>query len=245
MSGFDDTRWSEKEFSKDFRDSADGFIPERATLIRTALSYYEFFIKDGKAKRVLDLGCGDGIITERLIESDSNVEQAILVDASSEMLGAAKERLKGFNGVEFIESTFEDMMADGGLTAKGPFDFVLSSLAIHHLTMKDKAALFDYIYSLLKANGAFINIDVVLGPTDEVDDWYLSDWCDWLRARGVNVDGDEEDDTFVRPKRCKDIPGNKPDTLGDQIEALKKSGFKEVDCFYKIGTFTAFGGRNI
>ncbi|MBE9532407.1 MAG: class I SAM-dependent methyltransferase, partial [Proteobacteria bacterium] len=194
-------------------------------------------------KRVLDLGCGDGIITERLLDSDDKITQAVLVDASSEMLDAAKERLKGLRGVEFIESTFEDIMANG--TLEGPFDFVSSSLAIHHLTMKDKAALFDYIYGLLAPGGAFINIDVVLGPTDEVDDWYLADWCDWLRARGVNVDGNGADDTFVRPKRCKDIPGNKPSTLEEQLSALKNSGFKEVDCFYKIGTFTAFGGRKI
>lgn len=239
MSGFGDTRWSEKGFSKNFREAADEFILERATLIRTAVSYYEFFIKDGKTKRVLDLGCGDGIITGDLILSDKNIE-AVLVDASTDMLSAAKERLKEHKKVTFIESSLEGLLTNKKVT--GEFDFVLSSLAIHHLEMEDKAALFDYIYGLLGPGGAFINIDVVLGPTDTLDDWYLDMWSEWLGMRGVGAIGNE-DTTFVKPRRCKDIPGNKPDTLADQIDALKKSGFVEVDCFYKFGTFTAFGGR--
>jgi tRNA (cmo5U34)-methyltransferase len=239
MSGFDETRWSEKDFSKDFRNAADEFILERATLIRTAVSYYEYFIRDGKSKRVLDLGCGDGIITNELLLSDPNIE-AVLVDASTDMLSAAKKRLKEHKKIDFIESSFEELPANKKVT--GEFDFILSSLAIHHLTMKDKAALFDYIFCLLSPGGAFINIDVVLGPTDTLDDWYLDMWSEWLAARGVGATGGE-DTTFVKPKRCKDIPGNKPDTLADQMDALKRSGFKEVDCFYKFGTFTAFGGR--
>ena len=241
MSGFDDTRWSEEGFSRDFRDSADEFILERARLIRTAVSYYEFFIKDGKTKRVLDLGCGDGIITDELIGKDPNIE-AVLVDASTDMLTAAKERFKGNEKIEFIESSFEGILEDGKVT--GEFDFVVSSLAIHHLVMEKKAALFDYIFGLLRPGGAFVIIDVMLGPVDTLDDWYLDMWNEWLEVRGVGTDK-KEDATFVKPQRCKDIPGNTPDTLAVQIKALKSAGFKEVDCFYKFGTFTVFGGRKV
>jgi tRNA (cmo5U34)-methyltransferase len=239
MSGFNDTRWTEAGFSKDFRNAADEFILERATLIRTAVSFYEYFIKDGKGKRVLDLGCGDGIITDELIKSDSAIE-AVLVDASADMLTAARERLKGHKKAEFIESSLEGLIP--GEKLAGKFNFVHSSLAIHHLEMEDKSALFNYIFKVLGPGGAFINIDVVLGPTDTLDDWYLDMWSEWLGLRGVGAIGDE-DTTFVKPKRCKDIPGNKPDTLADQLEALKSAGFKEVDCFYKFGTFAVFGGR--
>ncbi|MEE9543730.1 MAG: class I SAM-dependent methyltransferase [Thermodesulfobacteriota bacterium] len=239
MSGFDETRWSERGFSKDFRNSADEFILERATLIRTAVSYYEFYIKDGLNKRILDLGCGDGIITNELILSDSNIE-AVLIDASVDMISAARERLKGNKKIEFIESSLEGLL--DGEKVTGEFDFVVSSLAIHHLEMADKRSLFNYIFGLLRHGGAFVNIDVVLGPTDTLDDWYLDMWSEWLGLRGVGAIGDE-DTTFIKPKRCKDIPGNKPDTLAVQIEALKSAGFKEVDCFYKFGAFAVFGGK--
>jgi tRNA (cmo5U34)-methyltransferase len=36
---------------------------------------------------------------------------------------------------------------------------------------------------------------------------------------------------------------NKPDTLNDQLNALRAAGFKDVDCYYKYGIFSMFGGR--
>lgn len=48
------------------------------------------------------------------------------------------------------------------------------------------------------------------------------------------------DDTM---RRYKDNKDNKPDTLDNQINALKEVGFKEVDCFYKYGVFTMYGGK--
>jgi tRNA (cmo5U34)-methyltransferase len=36
---------------------------------------------------------------------------------------------------------------------------------------------------------------------------------------------------------------NKPDTLKNQMDTLREIGFKDVDCFYKYGIFSMFGGR--
>ena len=44
-------------------------------------------------------------------------------------------------------------------------------------------------------------------------------------------------------KKYKDPSSmNKPDTLETQIESLKKTGFIDVDCYYKNNIFTVFGG---
>lgn len=44
-------------------------------------------------------------------------------------------------------------------------------------------------------------------------------------------------------QRYKDNRDNKPDTLDKQLKALKSVGFKDVDCYYKYGIFTMYGGR--
>ncbi|NOY65253.1 MAG: class I SAM-dependent methyltransferase, partial [Nitrospirae bacterium] len=32
-------------------------------------------------------------------------------------------------------------------------------------------------------------------------------------------------------------------TLEAQLDALRETGFKEVDCYYKYGVFAIYGGR--
>jgi tRNA (cmo5U34)-methyltransferase len=36
---------------------------------------------------------------------------------------------------------------------------------------------------------------------------------------------------------------NRPDTLEDQLAALRSAGYLDVDCFYKNGMFAVFGGK--
>ena len=94
------------------------------------------------------------------------------------MLTQARQRLKGNKGASFIRATFQEMIRKE--LVHGPFDFVASALAIHHLTLQEKAALFEKIYLLLNRGGYFVNIDVVLAPTQRLDQWYMSLWKEWI-----------------------------------------------------------------
>jgi tRNA (cmo5U34)-methyltransferase len=70
----------------------------------------------------------------------------------------------------------------------------------------------------------------------------MSLWKEWIAERKslLGIEGAYYDDIIRRYKENKD---NKPDTLEDQLNALKATGFNEVDCFYKYGIFTMYGGR--
>jgi tRNA (cmo5U34)-methyltransferase len=124
---------------------------------------------------------------------------------------------------------------------EGPYDFIVSSLAIHHLTLNKKTALFKLIHSLLDPEGRFVNIDVVLAPSETLEQWYLTLWKEWIdeRKQALGITGDQFDDLILQYKNNED---NKPDTLKDQLDALKGIGFQDVDCYYKYGIFTMFGG---
>ena len=232
----DKTRWQNGEFTRAYRNSADDFIPDRQRFINTAVSFYQNFIMD-KGRRILDLGSGDGILTEAILALHPEVE-ATLVDLSPEMIEAARRRFKGRENVSFINSSFEELIEKEPLT--GPYDFVVSSLAIHHICLKDKERLFSYIYKVLSAGGAFINIDTVLSPSEDLEEWYMKLWTEWVKDTGKKW---EEEGPFAMPTRYRENLENTPDTLESQLAALKKAGFGEVDCFLKFGIFTAFGGR--
>jgi tRNA (cmo5U34)-methyltransferase len=235
---FDKSNWAKAEFSKGYRDNADVFIVERKRMLAILQSFYTHFVKDGARKMVLDLGCGDGIVTAAIADADPAIS-ATLVDGSSDMLKKAEEKLAGLKNARFIQSSFQDLIHEDIL--EGDFDIIASSLAIHHLTMEEKASLFGKIYAHLKPGGRFVNIDVVLAPVEGLEGWYMRLWKDWIaeRKKTLGITGGQFDDII---QQYKDAEENKPDTLDAQLDALRSIGFRDVDCYYKYGIFTMFGG---
>jgi tRNA (cmo5U34)-methyltransferase len=239
MTEFNKSQWAQPEFAQEYRDSGDVYIVERRRLLEILKSFYGHFIGDKPNNNVLDLGCGDGIVIQELLKNDSSIT-ATLIDGSEDMLNKAKDRLKDFKNVHFIQASFQEILHKN-ITLK-MYDFIVSSLAIHHLTMEEKTALFRTIYHHLNMGGYFLNLDVILAPSDELEQWYLLLWKKWIDERKsfLGIEGNHYDDII---KRYKDNTDNKPDTLGTQLKTLKTIGFKDVDCFYKYGIFTMFGGR--
>jgi len=236
MSDFDSSQWADSEFSEEYRDYANDYIPERYRQIEIAKSFYKHFLQTTRTCSVLDLGCGDGLIMHQLLKVDDSID-ATLVDGSLEMLEAAKERLAGFERVQFVQASFQNLLTEDRLQTT--FDFILSSFAIHHLETYEKKALYEYIYRHLNRAGFFLNIDVVLGPTQDLEDWYLSLWTEWIDSK---VDSSQKPHLLPIPQQYKDNPDNLPDTLSVQLQTLEAIGFKNVDCYYKYGIFTIFGG---
>jgi tRNA (cmo5U34)-methyltransferase len=239
MTKFRKTRWAEADFSRNYVESADIVIVERQRSHAIMKSFYRHHFMGGGGKEVLDLGCGDGILTDALMQTDSTLS-ATLIDGSEEMLRKAAQRLKDRGDVRFLKASFQDLLE--GHDLRGTFDFIVSSLAIHHLDLKGKRELFRWIYSHLKDEGHFLNIDVVLAPDDALEAWYMALWQEWITEKKAEagIEGEVYDDTM---RRYKDNRDNTPDPLWAQLEALKTLGFKDVDCYYKYGIFTIYGGR--
>lgn len=95
-------------------------------------------------ERMLDLGCGDGAITERLQALGAKV---LGVDESPDMIAAARRRgcdAKIVNGEE-LETEVE---------FHGEFDAVFSNAALHWMTRADKVIA--GIHRALKPGGRFV-----------------------------------------------------------------------------------------
>ena len=239
MTEFEKSNWANPEFSQGYRDNADIFIVERRRMLAILQSFYVHFVKDGHHKTMLDLGCGDGIVTAAIADIDPSIS-ATLVDGSSDMLKKAGENLSGLKNARFVLASFEHLLRQDNIG--GYYDFIASSLAIHHLALAEKKALIRYAYEHLKPGGRFVNIDVVLAPYDPLEQWYLILWREWIQERKqtLGLEGDQFEDGIEGYKDNKD---NKPDTLSSQLDALRSAGFKDVDCYYKYGIFTIFGGK--
>ena len=239
MTEFNKSKWANAEFGKEYIDNADIYIVERRRLLEILKSFYRHFLSERGQNRILDLGCGDGIITHGLLKIDDSIS-ATLIDGSEDMLNKARERLKEVKNIQYIHASFQELLEKDILNSK--FNFIVSSMAIHHLTMEGKRSLFRKIHSYLNGGGYFVNIDVVLAPTDPLDIWYMELWQEWMDEKKALLEIKGEPSTDI-VKRYKDLEENKPNTLNAQLNAMKEIGFKDVDCFYKYGIFTIFGGK--
>ena len=234
---FEESLWADSEFSQNYRDAADLFLPFRRQCIGIIASLYGHFIAQNPQVSVLDLGCGDGVVIQELLKL-SQPAKVQLLDGSDEMLAAAQARLGAQKNIYYTQASFQDLLANDPL--QSTFDFIYSSLAIHHLSFEHKKALYQYIYSHLSDGGYFINYDVVLSPSEQLEEYYLSTWTEWLKAH-PGIKGREK--LLEIPREYKENKDNVPDTLESQLDALNEVGFQNVDCYFKYGIFSVFGGK--
>lgn len=178
--------------------------------------------------RVLDLGAGTGLFSAMILERFPETELH-LIDASSGMLDQAKERFRGNPRVTFGIGD----MATSDLG--GPWDVIVSALAIHHLDDPDKQSLFAHIVGALRPGGLFVNAEQVLGPTLEAEDRYVRFWHADIRAAGVSeqeIAGAAERMAF---DRCAPVEA--------QLAWMHEAGFHDVDCTFKSWRFAVLSGR--
>jgi trans-aconitate methyltransferase len=91
-------------------------------------------------ERILDLGCGDGVLTEKIVAAGATV---VAVDAGPDMIAAARAR-----GID------ARVMDGQKLAFTGGFDAVFSNAALHW--MRDQEAVLAGVHRALKPRGRFV-----------------------------------------------------------------------------------------
>lgn len=91
-------------------------------------------------ERILDLGCGDGVLTEKLAASGARV---LGIDFSAEQVAAAKAR-----GLDAEVGSGEELAFDQ------EFDAVFSNAALHWMLRPDRVV--DGVWRALKPGGRFV-----------------------------------------------------------------------------------------
>ena len=167
------------------------------------------------AKRILDLGTGDGRLLA-LLRVERRNSRGVALDFSPPMLKAARQRFQEDDHVEVVEHNLDERLPD-----LGQFDVIVSSFAIHHCTDERKRKLYSEIHAALANGGIFCNLEHVLPGSRELH-------MKFLRALGV-TEADED-------------PSNKLVRVETQLEWLREIGFEDVDCHWKWLELALFGG---
>ncbi len=225
-----------------YLSSKDLILVERARQLRIFVDLFEFCFEKRQGLNLLDFGCGDGALSCAL--TDRYPDNAFcLLDGSEAMLEKAKEKLAS-HSARFVRRTFEEFIREN--EEECTYDFVYSSMAIHHLPHHQKRELYSIFSVLLKPGGLFVNMDVVLPTSKSTEEFQFGLWTGWINEeiarRSLESEKGRHDDL---PDVYKNKPENKPSSLASQLSMLEDTGFTDVECHYKYGIFALFSGRKL
>ena len=130
---------------------------------------------DLRGRRVLELGCAAGLLTEQLAEAGADV---LAVDREPEMVAHATRRLAGRADIVVanLEEPFDDLHT-------GSIDAVVASLVLHYL--EDWSPLLAELHRLLVPGGV-----LVFSVHHPITGWNLSECTDYHRTEPVNEQWD-------------------------------------------------------
>jgi tRNA (cmo5U34)-methyltransferase len=168
------------------------------------------------ARRILDLGAGDGRLLSLLLLKCPRAE-GVALDFSEPMLAQLRTRFAGDRRVQILAHDLAEPLPD-----LGSFDTIASSFAIHHVSHERKRQLYGEVWSALIPGGVFCNLEHVASPNARVHERFL-------KAFGITP-ADED-------------PSNQLLDVETQLQWLREIGFEDVDCYWKWRELALLSGR--
>ncbi|MGW0283700.1 class I SAM-dependent methyltransferase [Streptomyces sp. NPDC003236] len=214
------------------------YMPDREERFRIMLDMVEALV--GTAPRVLDLACGTGTITARLLARFPGATSTG-VDLDPALLAIARGTFEGDDRVSFVTADLKDPDWPARLPYDS-YDAVLTATALHWLHSEPLAALYGRLAELVRAGGVFMNADHMIDEStprinaaeraqrharmDQAKRDGALDWAEWWRVAA-------EDPVLAEPTaRRFEIYGEHAD--GDMpspawhARVLREKGFEEA-----------------
>ncbi|KUN02463.1 methyltransferase [Streptomyces yokosukanensis] len=201
------------------------YMPDREERFRVMLDMVEAFA--GTAPRVLDLACGTGSITARLLKRFPEATSTG-VDLDPALLAIARGTFEGDDRVSFVTADLKDPEWPAELPYDS-YDAVLTATALHWLHSEPLAALYGRIAELVRDGGVFMNADHMIDEStprinaaeraqrharmDQAKRQGVLDWAEWWQlaaedpvlagptARRFEIYGEHADGDMPAPGR--------------------------------------------
>jgi len=232
--------WQRQDLAKLFLEDVRAGIPLAAEQIDVVLRVVVHATTN--VDRLLDLGCGDGILG-RTVMAEYAHATGVFLDLSEHMIEAAKKKVDHQRAI-FVVQDLGAKDWTQSVASHAPFDLVLSGFAIHHLPNERKRELYQDIFDLLKPGGLFLNLEHVAPRCQwadrAFDDLFIDSlWSHDQRRGGTRTRDDVATEWYHRPDKTENILV--PVEL--QCQWLGEIGFQDVDCFFKLFQLALFGGK--
>ncbi|MFC4336331.1 class I SAM-dependent methyltransferase [Salininema proteolyticum] len=234
-----DVAWSEGD-SEEFIEYGHFFVPQREKQADVVAAMAGV---DGPDARILDLCCGQGLLSRALLRACPEA-RVVGMDASPTMLDRAREDLSEFGG-RFTTERFDLAATEWRDRATAP-SAVVSSLALHHLDGEEKKALYRDLRRMLAPGGRLVIADIVQPVSERGVELAKRSWEDAVRERSLAEGGDLAAYRKFHELKWSNFhypdPMDKPSTLPDHLAWLTEAGFSEVDVYWMDAGHAVYGG---
>ncbi|MFE2044081.1 class I SAM-dependent methyltransferase [Streptomyces sp. NPDC059477] len=214
------------------------YMPDREERFRVMLDMVEATV--GRTPRVLDLACGTGSITARLLDRFPGAVSTG-IDLDPALLAIAEGTFADDDRVTFVTADLKDPHWPTTLPYDS-YDAVLTATALHWLRQEPLAALYGQVAKLVRDGGVYLNADHMIDETtprinaaeralrhermEQAKNDGAVDWAEWWRLAA-------QDPVLAAPTaRRFEIYGDHAD--GDMPSAawharvLREAGFGEA-----------------
>jgi tRNA (cmo5U34)-methyltransferase len=182
------------------------------------------------ARHVLDVGCGAGNYSLKLLEQLPNLD-VTLIDLSQPMLQRATERVgRATTGIlKAIQGDIREIRLPDAA-----FDIILAAAVLHHLrTDTEWRHVFTAFHRTLRPGGSLWVFDLVESSIPAVQQLMRQQYGEYLTRL---KDEAYRDQVFAYVEK-----EDTPRPLCFQLDLLRQVGFAQVDVLHKNVCFAAFG----
>ena len=183
--------WSSQQYVNQWAEGQDQREVERQEIFRliaTTLSD-----NSEAALTILDLGAGYGPLTQFLLSHFPNAT-ALCQDGSEEMAKLGRQRMEHLTGrYDYVLCDFSK--PGWRREIKGPFDAVVSAIAIHNVRSPEIIkSIYGETFLLVKTDGCFLNFDRMTPSKEDQLTWleqagFQDVQCYWEDGRRALVGG--------------------------------------------------------
>ncbi len=182
--------------------------------------------------KILDIGCGAGNFTMRLLSEISPIN-CVLNDLSQPMLARANERVSNATtgSVETIQSDMRNLKFE-----PESFDCILAGQVLHHLREdSDWEMMFCKLHYWLKPGGTVFIADFITFDDPTILKVMLEHYSNHL----ISIGGEEYREKVLAYIDIEDSPRS----LKFQLQMLQTVGFSDYDILHRNSMFGAIFAR--
>lgn len=208
-----------------FGDMLKRSIPEHDTMRELVGIVGERYIKPNTT--VVDVGCSWGDAVLPFVERHNRENDFVLYDTSESMIGICNDR---YDPIESVRVRHHDIC--NGIDDRN-VSLILSVLTVQFTPIERRHSILRSLYDSLNDGGALIYVEKVLGDTTDIDDVLVSSYYEMKSNNGYTKEQ-------IESKRLSLEGVLVPITAKWNEDLLRKSGFSQVDCFWRSLNFAGW-----
>lgn len=181
-----------------------------------------------QTKRLLDVGCGAGNNTLKILQGYPHID-CDLLDLSALMLERAKERVSAAS-TRTVQTYHGDFRT---VNLPGNYDIIVAAAVLHHLRDdNDWEQAFTRLYDLTAPGGVLLVSDLVTHTHPRLHQQMWARYGEYLKGLGGEA--------YVKKVFDYIEKEDSPRPLMYQLDLARRVGYQEVEVLHKNTTFAAY-----